>query len=84
MDNINVINRARKEGREESREEGKIEMAIEMLKDSEPIEKIIKYSKLSDMEMLELKKIRILKGHFIKKHSGENNKIGYNNSKIVG
>ncbi|GEP67257.1 Rpn family recombination-promoting nuclease/putative transposase [Clostridium beijerinckii] len=47
---------ARLEGREEGREEGKIEVAIEMLKDGEPIEKIIKYSKLSENEILELKK----------------------------
>jgi hypothetical protein len=40
----------------EGREEGKIEMAIEMLKDGEPIEKIIKYSKLSENDILELKK----------------------------
>jgi len=38
------------------REEGKIEIAIEMLKDGEPIEKIAKYSKLSENEILELKK----------------------------
>ena len=50
-DNINVIETAKEEGREE----GKIEMAIEMLKDGEPIEKIIKYSKLSEKEVLELK-----------------------------
>lgn len=42
--------------REEGKEEGKIEMAIEMLKDGEPIEKIVKYSKLSENEILELKK----------------------------
>ncbi|OCB00900.1 Rpn family recombination-promoting nuclease/putative transposase [Clostridium beijerinckii] len=47
---------ARLEGREEGREEGKIEVAIEMLKDGEPIEKIVKYSKLSENEILELKK----------------------------
>ncbi len=46
----------KQEGREEGREEGKIEMAIEMLKDGEPIEKIVKYSKLSENEILELKK----------------------------
>lgn len=42
--------------REEGREEGKVEMAIEMLKDGEPIAKIAKYSKLSEDEILELKK----------------------------
>ena len=46
----------KQEGREEGREEGKLEMAIEMLKDGEPIEKIVKYSKLSENEILELKK----------------------------
>jgi hypothetical protein len=40
--------------KEEGREEGREEMAIEMLKDGEPIEKIIKYSKLSEKEILEL------------------------------
>lgn len=33
-----------------------IEMAKEMIKDNEPIEKIIKYSKLSIETILELKK----------------------------
>jgi hypothetical protein len=42
--------------KQEGREEGRIEMAIEMLKDGEPIEKIVKYSKLSENEILELKK----------------------------
>lgn len=37
------------------KEEGRIEMAIEMLKDGEPIEKIIKYSKLSEEEIMKLK-----------------------------
>jgi len=49
----------KQEGREEERErveKEKIEMAIEMLKDGEPIEKIAKYSKFSEDEILELKK----------------------------
>ena len=46
----------KQEGREEGREEEKIEIAIEMLKDGESIEKIAKYSKLSENEILELKK----------------------------
>ena len=54
----------KQEGREEVREEGReegekkkaIEIALEMLKDAEPIEKIIKYSKLEEDEILELKK----------------------------
>ncbi len=51
-DKVSALNKAKEEGREE----GKIEMAIEMLKDGEPIEKITKYSKLSEDEILELKK----------------------------
>jgi predicted transposase/invertase (TIGR01784 family) len=49
-DKVSALNKAKEEGREE----GKIEMAIEMLKDGEPIEKIVKYSKLSEKEILEL------------------------------
>ena len=41
---------------EEGKEEKALEIAKEMLKDGEPIEKIIKYSKLSENEILELKK----------------------------
>ena len=37
------------------KEEGKIEMAIEMLKNKEPMEKIIKYSKLNKEEIIELR-----------------------------
>ncbi|OVE69817.1 hypothetical protein CCS79_07590 [Clostridium diolis] len=51
-----TFEQTREEARLEGREEGKIEVAIEMLKDGEPIEKIIKYSKLSENEILELKK----------------------------
>ena len=50
-DKVSALNKAKEEGREE----GKIEMAIEMLKDGEPIEKIIKYSRLSEKEILELR-----------------------------
>lgn len=42
--------------REEGREEERVEIAIEMLRDGEPIEKISKYSKLSEIDILELKK----------------------------
>lgn len=42
--------------REEGREEERVEIAIEMLRDGEPIAKIAKYSKLSENEILELKK----------------------------
>ena len=43
-----------REGREEGREEERIEIAKEMLKDNEPLEKIIKYSKLTKEEILKL------------------------------
>ena len=46
----------KQEGREEGEKKKAIEIAIEMLKDAEPIEKIIKYSKLEKDEILELKK----------------------------
>jgi predicted transposase YdaD len=42
------------EGREEGREEERIEIAKEMLKHNEPLEKIIKYSKLTKEEILRL------------------------------
>ena len=37
------------------KEEGKIEMAIEMLKNEEPMDKIIKYSKLNEEEIIKLR-----------------------------
>lgn len=50
---------AREAGKEEGREEGieqeKMQVAKEMLKDNEPIEKIIKYTKLSKEQILNLK-----------------------------
>lgn len=59
-DNVNVITTAKEEGRVEGKIEGKIEekieTATEMLVDGESIEKIKKYSKLSEKEILELKK----------------------------
>ena len=45
------------EGREEGREEERIEIAKEMLKDNEPLEKIIKYSKLTKEEILKLQEL---------------------------
>lgn len=55
-----TLEKTREEGREEGIEKGmekeRIEIAIEMLKDGEPIGKISKYSKLSEIEILELKK----------------------------
>lgn len=41
--------------KEEGSEEKAIDVAIEMLKDNEPIEKIMKYTKLSKEEILEIK-----------------------------
>ena len=47
------------EGIEQGIEQGEkkkaLEIAVEMLKDNEPIEKIIKYSKLSREEILKIK-----------------------------
>ena len=43
------------EGREEGFSEKAIEIATEMLKDKEPIEKIMKYTKLSKEEILKIK-----------------------------
>ena len=45
------------EGREEGREEERLEIAKEMIKDNEPIEKIMKYSKLTKQKILELTKL---------------------------
>lgn len=45
-----------KDSRMEGKTEAYIEMAKEMIKDNEPIEKIIKYSKLSRETVLELQK----------------------------
>lgn len=43
------------ESKEEGKAEAKIEMAAAMLADGEPIEKIVKYSGLSEKDVLELK-----------------------------
>ena len=52
-----VLNMTVDEIREKHLErKGKLEMALEMLKDNEPIEKIMKYSKLSKEEILDLQK----------------------------
>lgn len=45
---------AMQEGLQEGRQEGKLEIAREMLQDNEPIEKIVKYSKLPMETILEL------------------------------
>lgn len=49
------IEEGREEGREEGKREERFEIAKEMLKDNEPIEKIMKYSKLSKEEILKIK-----------------------------
>jgi predicted transposase/invertase (TIGR01784 family) len=51
-DKVSALNKAKDEGRVEER----VDIAKEMLKDGEPIEKIVKYSKLSENEVLELQK----------------------------
>ena len=52
-----IIHKAEIKTAEEKGEKNKvIEIVLEMLKDGEPIEKIVKYSKLSEKEILELKK----------------------------
>jgi hypothetical protein len=43
------------EGIEQGEKKKVLEIAVEMLKDNEPIEKIIKYSKLSREEILKIK-----------------------------
>ncbi len=47
--------------RQEERKEAYIEMAREMIRDNEPVERIMKYSKLSKETILELKKQEDLK-----------------------
>ena len=44
----------RAEGREEGKKEERINLAKEMLKDKEPIEKIMKYTKLSKEEIFKI------------------------------
>lgn len=44
-----------RKGIEKGEKKKAVEIALEMLKDEEPIEKIIKYSKLKEEEILELK-----------------------------
>ena len=54
-----AMKRGKKEGKEEGKKEGektaKIEMAKQMLLDDESIDKIIKYTKLSEKEIEKLK-----------------------------
>jgi len=49
------LHESKEEGRVEGKAEAKHEMAVAMLADGEPIEKIVKYSGLSEKEVLELK-----------------------------
>lgn len=51
------IEEGRAEGIEEGKIEERLEIAKEMIKDNESIEKIMKYSKLTKEEVLELKKL---------------------------
>lgn len=48
------LEEGRAEGREEGKKEKRINLAKEMLKDKEPIEKIMKYTKLSKEEILKI------------------------------
>ena len=42
-------------GLEQGRDNRNVEMALDMLADNEPVEKIVKYSHLSESKVLELK-----------------------------
>ena len=42
-------------GREQGRDNRNVEMALDMLADNKPIEEIVKYSRLSEDKILELK-----------------------------
>ena len=48
------LEEGRAEGREEGKKEERINLAKEMLKDKEPIEKIMKYTKLSKEEIFKI------------------------------
>ena len=48
---------------EESEKKKVLEIALEMLKDNEPIEKIIKYSKLSREEIEKIKVQKLFQAH---------------------
>lgn len=50
------IKTAEEKGEKKGEKNKAIEIVLEMLKDGEPIEKIVKYSKLSEKDILELKK----------------------------
>lgn len=57
----NSLDTAKDEGREEGREKRSIEVAIKMLKDEEPLEKIIRYTELSLEQIEKIKNER--RGH---------------------
>ena len=46
------------ESKEKGKAEAKLEMATAMLADGEPIEKIVKYSGLSEKDTLELRRLQ--------------------------
>lgn len=56
-DRVSAINYATKKGEAKGVKEEKIEIAKEMLKDNEPIEKIIKFTKLTEDEIKEISKL---------------------------
>ena len=47
--------KAEAKGREQGRDNRNVEMALDMLADDEPVEKIVKYSRLPESKILELK-----------------------------
>ena len=47
--------KGREQGRKQGRDNRNVEMALDMLADDEPVEKIVKYSRLSEDKVLELK-----------------------------
>ena len=51
----NSLDTARDEGKEEGKIEGKIEIAIEMLKANEPIDKIMRFTGLTQEQIEQLK-----------------------------
>jgi hypothetical protein len=51
-----TFEKTKEEGIEEGREKARVEIAIEMLRCGETIAKVAKYSKLSEKDILKLKK----------------------------
>ena len=47
--------KGREQGRKQGRDNRNVEMALDMLDDDEPVEKIVKYSRLPESKVLELK-----------------------------